>query len=382
MLLDALYVEISVVGIILLVIILYTQRQVSGASALQRQFNRLVYTAIIMLVVDAGCWLVDGTSFPYARALNYTLQSVYYILHIVLPFTWALFVEAALSTDLKAARRRLIVGAVPAALLILFLPFNIRLGSVFTIDAANVYHRSPGFIAYGFMTYALLIYASIRSLIKAKGSVWIEERRRCYTMAFFGVLPSVGGILQGFFYGLSLNWILAAVAILLVYIDEQNRQISADPLTGLNNRRELGKFLLKECRESQREGVLALLMIDVDGFKQVNDTYGHFYGDTVLIRVASTLKLSCKNTQAFLARYGGDEFSIVFPAASLQAVTNLIDSIHENLRAWNEAHPEAAPIGLSLGYALYDTEPGDSPEALIHRADRDMYQVKNAKKCA
>ena len=382
MLLDALYVEISAIGIILLIVILYTQRQTRAFSALQRQFNRLVYTNMIMLVVDAACWLVDGATFPYARVMNYALQSVYYLLHILLPFFWALYVEAALSTNLKAARRRLILAGVPVALLAAFLPFNIHLGYIFTIDGNNVYHRAFGFLVYAFLTYALLIYASIRSLVKAKNSAWIEDRRRCYTMAFFGVLPSLGGILQGFFYGLSLNWILSAVAILLIYIDEQNRQISTDPMTGLNNRRELSKFLLRECRESQREGVLALIMIDADGFKLVNDTYGHFYGDTVLIRVTEALKLSCKNTQAFLGRYGGDEFCIVYPAVTLQSVLDLTARINENLKIGNEAHPEFQPIGLSMGYAIFEPETGDSPEALVRRADENMYVVKNAKKCA
>ena len=245
-----------------------------------------------------------------------------------------------------------------------------------------MYHREWGLIFYAFYTYAALLYASTRALIKAKNSSWVEDRRRCYTMAFFAVLPSLGGILQAIFYGVSLNWILAAVSVLFVYIDAQNRQISADPLTGLNNRRELSKFLLKECREAQPEEVLALIMIDVDGFKLVNDTYGHFYGDTLLQRVAGMLKLACKNTQAFLGRYGGDEFCIVYSAPNLQAVQELLDAVGENLRAWNSSHPGTESIGLSVGYSVFKPEQGDSPEALIERADREMYLVKNAKKGA
>ncbi len=378
----ALYVEISAIGIILLTIILINQRQMIGSSALQRQFNRLIHTTMVMLVIDACCWLIDGTTFPHARALNYTIETIYYVFHLLLPFFWALYVEVALSTDLKAARRRLIISTIPLILLVVFLPFNIKLGVVFTIDAANVYHRELGFLAYAFVTYAYLIYASVRALIKAKESAWNEDRKRCYTLAVFAVLPAVGGILQFFFYGLSINWILAALAILLVYIDAQNRQISADPLTGLNNRRELSKFLLRETRETQRDGVLALMMMDVDGFKLVNDTYGHFYGDNVLVTVAKVLKQSCKNTAAFLGRYGGDEFCVVYPAASEEAVTALIEAIHKGLRAWNAANPEMSPIGVSVGYAIWDPQKNDSAEALIKRADQLMYEEKKAKRCA
>jgi len=378
--LDALYLEIDGIGIILLLTILYSQRQMRATSAVQRHFNGMIAITILMLIVDAACWMLDGTVFPFARVLNYTVESLYYALHVIMPFFWAMYVEIALSTDMRTARRRLIVAGVPLLLLIAFLPFNIRLGWLFTINPQNVYHREWGLVVYAAYTYAALIYASIRSLMKAKHSAWVEDRRRCYTMAFFIVLPSLGGILQAIFYGLSLNWILAAVSVLFVYIDAQNRQISADPLTGLNNRRELSKFLLKECRETQREGVLALIMIDVDGFKQVNDTFGHFYGDTVLQRVATMLKLSCKNTQAFLGRYGGDEFCIVYPASDPQAVDDLIGSIYENLRIWNEVHSDLQPIQLSLGYSVYQMDQDDCAEALIHRADQQMYLTKNAKK--
>ena len=377
--LDALYLEIDAIGIILMLTILYSQRQMQAASAVQRQFNGMIGVTIFMLVIDAACWMLDGTTFPMARVLNYTVESIYYALHVTMPFFWAIYVELALSADMKAARRRLFIAGIPLVLLIAFLPFNIRLGWVFSIDAKNVYHREWGLIAYAVYTYAALLYASTRALIKAKESIWVEDRRRCYTMAFFAVLPSLGGILQAIFYGVSLNWILAAVSVLFVYIDAQNRQISADPLTGLNNRRELSKFLLKEC-QTQREGTLALIMIDVDGFKQVNDTFGHFYGDTVLQRVANILKLSCKNTQAFIGRYGGDEFCIVYPASDPQAITDLIDLIDDNLRIWNEVHPDVQPIQLSLGYSIYQTDQDDCAETLIHRADRQMYQIKNEKK--
>ena len=378
--LDALYLEIDGIGIILMLTILYSQRQMRAASAVQRQFNGMIGVTIFMLVIDAACWMLDATTFPLARALNYTVESIYYALHVTMPFFWAIYVELALSADMKAARRRLIIAGGPLLLLIAFLPFNIHLGWVFTIDDQNVYHREWGLIIYAFYTYAALLYASTRALIKAKNSAWVEDRRRCYTMAFFAVLPSLGGILQAIFYGVSLNWILAAVSVLFVYIDAQNRQISADPLTGLNNRRELSKFLLKEC-QAQREGTLGLIMIDVDGFKLVNDTYGHFYGDTVLQRVANILKLSCKNTQAFIGRYGGDEFCIVYPASDRQAVDDLIDSIDNNLRIWNEMHSDVQPIQLSLGYSMYQTDRDDCAEALIRRADQQMYQIKNAKKC-
>ena len=381
---NALYVEISAIGIILLSIILITQRQTKAVSAAQRSFNLLIYVLMVMLVVDACCWLIDGRQFRFARQLNYMLETIYYALHIFLPFSWVLYVEGTLSTDLRAARWRTNLASIPLILLLVALAVNLKYPFVFRIDAQNVYHRDFGFYIYGFLTYAYLIYGSIRSLIKAKGAAWVDDRRRYYTMAFFAVLPSLGGVIQLFFYGISLNWILASVSALLVYIDAQNRQISTDPLTSLNNRRELSKFLLREIgdRDSAKGGTLSLVMMDVDGFKQINDTYGHFYGDGVLISVSEILKLSCKNTDAFLARYGGDEFCIVLPVNSEVDAEEIIVRVEANVAEWNRTHGEREPIGLSIGFAVWDPRLDESYETLLSRADARMYEVKNAKKCA
>ncbi|MPN29066.1 Diguanylate cyclase DosC [bioreactor metagenome] len=121
-------------------------------------------------------------------------------------------------------------------------------------------------------------------------------------------------------------------------------------------------------------------MMDVDGFKQINDTYGHFYGDGVLTYVSQILKASCKNTNAFLARYGGDEFCIVLPPNQEVDAEEIIARVHSNVANWNQTHPELRPIGLSIGYAEWDQKLDISYESLLARADERMYSVKNAKK--
>jgi len=376
-----LYTEVSATGIILLLIVLFSQRQSTGSSAEQRRFNLLIYTAIAMLIVDAACWVLDGQQFPNAWEVAFAVETLYFILHLLLPFFWANYVEIALSPNLEAAKRRLNIIAIPLVVFIFALVLNYKYGFLFTIDSENVYHRAYGVYIYAGLSYAYLIYASVRALIKSRKTDWVEDKRLCYTMAFFVVLPFSGGIIQLFVYGLNPTWILSAVSILLVYINSQNRQISTDPLTGLNNRRELTKFLLKETRE-YRGGRITLVMMDVDGFKQINDTYGHFYGDNVIIAVADILKSSLKSTDLFLARYGGDEFCIVIPAESRVEPDELLRRIQASITGWNRAHKSHRPISLSVGYADWDEKIDKTYESLISRADKKMYEVKRRKKHA
>jgi diguanylate cyclase (GGDEF)-like protein len=114
----------------------------------------------------------------------------------------------------------------------------------------------------------------------------------------------------------------------------------------------------------------------------INDTYGHFYGDSVLVAVSEILKASCKNTNAFLARFGGDEFCIVLPPSMETDAEELIQQVQVNVTSWNQSHPEMKPIGLSIGYAEWDPKQDKSYEMFLARADARMYEVKNAKKCA
>lgn len=377
---NILYLEISSVGICLLLIILFNQRQDIGSSTIQRQFNMLVYATIAILIVDAVCWLVDGASFPNAHYVVTGIQTLYYFLNIFVPYTWVVYLEVNLNQEQSQRYRRLRLLAIPLVLLTVLLFINRSTGTVFVIDESNVYHRSPGYLAYAIMSYIYLGYACVRAMVAARRARWIVEKRRYYPMVYFMVLPAVGGVIQIFFYGVTMIWIFVAISIMFLYIDSLNRQISTDPLTALNNRRELTKFIMRQTRDSAYEGVTAVIMIDVDGFKQVNDTYGHYFGDSVLTAVSEILKQSCKDTLAFLARYGGDEFCIVYPTDTIKAVETLIAEIRANINRFNSTDTLQVNLGLSIGYAIWNPDADQNMKNAFEHADEMMYREKSKKK--
>ncbi len=379
---NALYVEINSIGVCLLLIIIFNQHQNIGSSTMQRQFNHLVFSTIAMLIVDTGCWLLDGTKFPHARTLNAAVETCYYFLNIYIPYLWVVYLEIAINKEQKEIFRKLRFLAIPVVILSIFLFVNLKTESVFIIDENNIYHRNSGYLAYAILAYVYLGYASARALIAVYRADWTEDKRRYYPMAFFTVLPAIGGIIQILYYGTTLIWVFVAISIVIMYIDSLNRQISADSLTGINNRRELTKYLIHETKDPDYKGILALLMMDADRFKQINDTYGHYYGDCVLVALSEILKQSCRNTPAFLARYGGDEFCIVYPAENIQEVEEVIAKIQSNLTKWNNERNEPVKIGLSIGYSIWHPETGETVEELYKQADQKMYQAKSAKENA
>lgn len=151
-----------------------------------------------------------------------------------------------------------------------------------------------------------------------------------------------------------------------------------DPLTGLFNRRYLNETLDREVSRSRREGrPLAVVLIDVDHFKRINDTHGHRAGDEALTTIADLLR---GNTRAFdtVCRYGGEEFILLLPGASLAAAVERAESLRR-LYKTTVAQFNGAKIRttFSAGVAALPVH-GDTGEALIRAADDALYRAKAA----
>jgi diguanylate cyclase (GGDEF)-like protein len=154
-------------------------------------------------------------------------------------------------------------------------------------------------------------------------------------------------------------------------------QAVTDPLTRLVNRRYLAEFLPRELIRTQRTGnSLAVLMIDLDHFKRINDTFGHDAGDLVLTHVASLLMAHIRGSD-IACRYGGEEFVLVLPDTTLEGAHRRAEEIRAAVQALNLRHQDNAldPVTVSIGLALYP-EHAAGPEALIRIADEALYEAK------
>ena len=170
----------------------------------------------------------------------------------------------------------------------------------------------------------------------------------------------------------------AAIAIANARLHENiSKQANRDTLTGLPNRRALDEHLENELRAAQLGGhSLAVVMMDLDGFKKVNDTYGHDVGDDVLRALFQYLAHGLR-TSDFLARYGGDELTLILSKTDLQAAKIVAKKFQEKLRGFSFDLPDNAPlqIGISGGIAIYPTH-GTIESELLRAADEALYYAK------
>jgi diguanylate cyclase (GGDEF)-like protein len=180
-------------------------------------------------------------------------------------------------------------------------------------------------------------------------------------------------LLQVFAGVLSLTTlVLAAVVAERRRSEEQLRQLSVtDPLTGLPNYRQLIDALEREVQRSQRtQNGFALVFVDVDGLKAINDRDGHLVGSRALCRVAEVLRRTSRAVDT-PARYGGDEFALVLPFADEAAAAQVAARIVELLAL----DPEQPAVTVSAGLALYPQD-GSSASDLLAAADRFQYTAK------
>lgn len=163
--------------------------------------------------------------------------------------------------------------------------------------------------------------------------------------------------------------------------EERIKQLAMhDNLTGLPNRNLFEDRLSHAITMSDRSGVpMAILYLDLDGFKEVNDSSGHAAGDAVLVEISHRLK-HCLREEDTIARLGGDEFCVILPhTQSREQITNVADKILDNVRQEIIFNNKPFYLGASIGISIYP-EDAESGSELLKVADRAMYSAKNAGK--
>jgi diguanylate cyclase (GGDEF)-like protein len=334
--------------------------------------------------------LATVTPPPLALALTYlTLFSI--VLTVALnaraPWAWtwlalsAVFVlwrgvYAVLSRGQSLERQmvRIVLGSAP--LFVMFGPGNVAC------------------IAYGDTALTLVSLTGTLGIIAGLSSRWAAMPRAAITTITLTAIPPIAMLLMRggleMMAGVMLTLTtLSSVAFTLQnhgYLlsaahaeEELSRLAHTDPLTGLANRIELHRLLERACAQLQpneADSQLAVLCIDLDGFKSINDAYGHAAGDALLRRVAQLLQ-ECLPAKSTIARMGGDEFVVLLPGADEVSARRTADQLISGL-SQEQALPgrQIVQIGCSIGISLAPMQ-SVNPEMLLARADQALYTSKH-----
>lgn len=371
----ALKIEIFLLCMIILIGLAVRSRRSLFSSTQQLLFSMLGYTSAAYIFFDMIWTLSDGVSTPVGITANWISNAVSFSLFAIACLIWFFYSETVQGSRLLTARYRVAIVTLPTALVVVLAFTSYWTHAMFYIDAQGVYRRGFAYMIQPIVSYCYVIYTSLHAFIQARKVESLQTKAIYRTLAFFAVPALVGGTFQVLFSvpGLCVG---ITLSILLLYITCQEQLISTDPLTGLNNRNRFETYMLSLFSGTDQADGVYLLMMDADGFKQINDRYGHVEGDHAL-QVISALKEVCSASGGFIARYGGDEFVVLQKATAEQDIIDLCSAINDELARAEVPYA----LRMSIGYARVG-DGIDTWQNLLRAADTELYRVKAEKKKA
>ena len=362
---------------LLCLVMLYAIAHQSLANVNQQMnrvlFRTLVYGVMIQLALDVLWLLVEGHRFPGAITANRVINALYLAGGVILGCIWYLYVLETLGYTIT--RRLQTVVMLPGLFFLVLNVVSIWTGWVFTVSPENVYAHGPLFWLQTIGAYGMLAIPLVHLVVRLIRRVTPPPRNVVLNLLSFYFIPIIGAIVSLFYTGMPGSWTCAAISLVLLYINDQDREIIRDGLTGLNNRKTLDGVFPEYVKTGEP---LYLFMMDLDRFKQINDTYGHPVGDQALVAAASLLSASMVGRKGILVRYGGDEFLIMGFFEDDAGADGFKQAILQRFDDYRREHKPPYWFAMSIGYSRH--RPGQTLEALIDQADHALYQEKQRTK--
>lgn len=370
-----LYIEVNLISVALLGIIRHKTGGLSKMVA-QRNFAMAIYAQMVFFLSDTLYVMMISGLLPLSRAGILAAKTVYFFSTTLMCFSWFVYFEHMQESPFVQNRKRVLIASALVWVMGALLVVNLSTGILFYVDGQGAYQRGPMFLLQYLLPYLYVFVTCFRAALGLLQPHWFAQRRMLLSLALFPVVPAGAGLLQFLYPQLPLACGALSITTLILYLDWLEQMISIDPLTRLNNRKQLA-YHYDQWAQGSGEGIpLYLLLIDANKFKSINDTYGHIQGDAALVRIADALRLGCKGfpRRANIARYGGDEFVILAAAEDPREIDTLRERIGQSLAELNRV--AKAPYDLSVSIGVARAAPDMSLKDLIAKADTYLYQEK------
>ena len=356
------------VGTLLLFIILIT-----GGWDLptRKEESRILFCIIIASIVDclmdAFVSYCDGKPDPLLFSISMVGNTYLYLYNLAVGIAIIYLIVKHVDKQLPKIQIQFfaVVSIVEVSLLII----NFFSPLVFYLDDNNTYHRGPFYWVFVLAAFLLILYGYLYYFVSKLTTPSLR-----YFPAWEFLLPILMGlIIQSRLYGISLLPVSFAIAFCGLVICLQNESIYIDKLTGVYNRFELEE-IRKDVIRKRREKIAAL-MIDLNGFKSINDDYSHAEGDNALMAFADILVKVVK-TDGTVIRFAGDEFIIIFRKFKEDNISGYKERIRKGIEEYNETSGKPYKLSAAVGGDVFESRGRDISD-LLSNIDSLMYKEKD-----
>lgn len=355
----------NIISILLIGTLYLVNRQKAEYDRDMRLLQQMMVTIGIASISDCCVYYLAGSSNIVIKVLVFLSGSGLFLGNVMIGYLWAKFIMVHMNIPFSDIRRNIYrtIGLISIVLLVI----NIFYPLVFSV--------SDGRYQRGFTYIIFLIFAAFYILdslylyvkrVKKNGSL------KLFPVHIFLIPVILGVVIQAFFVEIAITWTSIAISVAGIMTALKNEIIFTDCLTGLYNRVYLEFLHKRAC--NKKDCWVSGIMIDLNGFKQINDNYGHAEGDLALCIVADLL-LKSFSEYGVVTRYAGDEFVIMLNTTDDQLIQKIIKSAKKNFVTENEKNDKLYQLSASMGYAITNLS-NETIDDFMNRIDEQMYQDK------
>lgn len=355
----------NIISILLIGTLYLANRQKAEYNRDMRLLQQMMVTIGIANISDCCVYYLAGSSNIVIKVLVFLSGSGLFLGNVMIGYLWAKFIMVHMNIPFSDIRRNIYrtIGLISIVLLVI----NIFYPLVFSVSDGR-YQRGFAYIIFLiFAAFYILdsLYLYVKR-VKKNGSL------KLFPVHIFLIPVILGVVIQAFFVEIAITWTSIAISVAGIMTALKNEIIFTDCLTGLYNREYLEFLHKRAC--NKKDCWVSGIMIDLNGFKQINDNYGHAEGDLALCIVADLL-LKSFSEYGVVTRYAGDEFVIMLNTTDDQLIQKIIKSAKKNFVTENEKNDKPYQLSASMGYAITNLS-NETIDDFMNRIDEQMYQDK------
>lgn len=355
----------NIISILLIGTLYLANRQKAEYNRDMRLLQQMMVTIGIANISDCCVYYLTGSSNIVIKVLVFLSGSGLFLGNVMIGYLWAKFIMVHMNIPFSDIRRNIYrtIGLISIVLLVI----NIFYPLVFSVSDGR-YQRGFAYIIFLiFAAFYILdsLYLYVKR-VKKNGSL------KLFPVHIFLIPVILGVVIQAFFVEIAITWTSIAISVAGIMTALKNEIIFTDCLTGLYNREYLEFLHKRAC--NKKDCWVSGIMIDLNGFKQINDNYGHAEGDLALCIVADLLRKSFSE-YGVVTRYAGDEFVIMLNTTDDQFIQKIIKSAKKNFVTENEKNDKLYQLSASMGYAITNLS-NETIDDFMNRIDEQMYQDK------